>query len=239
MKILIVEDEPRAAGRLSDMLQKLILDCKITAIIPSVSETVKWLKTNKMPDLILMDISLSDGQCFSIFEIVKVTSPIIFCTAHDEFALQAFQTNGIAYLLKPVTEHDLKTALEKLDQIMNKNYRAINDVPYKTRFLIEAGDKIFPVTINQIICFNVEQNGLKLYMVGGKNYFIDYTASELETLLSPADFFRISRQTIIAKNAIREATTSARNARVTLSEINLELRISRERTKSFRQWFQA
>lgn len=239
MNVLIVEDEPRAATKLSDMLSKLMPECIIIGIIPSVVEAVKYFKSHDMPDLVLMDINLADGSCFSVFEIITITAPIIFCTAHDEFALKAFQTNGIAYLLKPVTERDLKVALQKLDQLTSRksNYKTLAIEQHKSRFLIQAGEKIFPVLTKDIAYFMVEEHGLKLYKNDGDSFFIDYTVTELTDLLNPADFFRINRQAVIAKNAVVTTTPTVRNARLTLQN-NLELSISRDRIKSFRKWFE-
>ncbi|MCP5381342.1 MAG: response regulator transcription factor [Kordiimonadaceae bacterium] len=239
MNILIVEDEPRAANRLSDLLVKQVHNCTIVSIIQSVAEAVKWFKQHNMPDLILMDINLADGNCFSIFDLVQITAPIIFCTAFDEFALKAFQTNGIAYLLKPVSENDLNAALDKLDQLtkLQNNYKNIGLEKYKSRFLIQAGDKIFPVAADDIICFIMDEHGLKLYAQDDNSYFIDYTVSELDGLLNPDDFFRISRQAIIAKNTISNVTRFARNARIILKN-GMMLNLSRDRTKPFRNWFE-
>lgn len=239
MNILIIEDEPRAAAKLSDMLCTLLPDCSIAGTIPSVAEAVKYFKNQPMPDLILMDINLADGSCFSIFEVTAITAPIIFCTAYDEYALKAFQTNGFAYLLKPVTKDDLQAALNKLTQLTkhNRNYKDFTLEDYKTRFLIQAGEKLFPVLTHDISFFNLQDHGLKLFKSSGENYFVDYTVTELEDLLNPAAFFRINRQTIVAKNAIASSKPTARNAQLVL-ENGAEFSISRERIKPFRKWFE-
>jgi len=239
MKTLIIEDEPHSASKLVEMLTKLKPGSTIVGIIPSVTEAVQYFNSHVMPDLILMDINLSDGSCFSIFEITKVTAPIIFCTAYDEFALKAFQTTGIAYLLKPVIESDLQLALQKIDQLkkLPQNYKTIAVEKYKSRFLIQAGEKIFPVFTKDIACFNKEQHGLKLHLKRGESYFIDYTVTELNELLKPREFFRVSRQTIVAKDAILTAKVRVRDASVTIKGNNTELPISRERAKTFRKWF--
>lgn len=239
MNILIVEDEPRAAARLSDMLLILQPKSKIIATIPSIIEVVKHFNDREMPDLIIMDINLADGNCFSIFDIVTVTAPIIFCTAYDEFALRAFKTNGIAYLLKPVSKNDLEAALNKLDQLMggNRNYRNMAVEKHKSRFLIQAGNKLFPVEVKYTDCFIKEEGGLKLYTNSGESYYLEYTVRELEQQLDPALFFRVNRQAIVAKKAIASTITSARNAKVNLPILNKEISISRERVKRFRKWY--
>ncbi len=245
MKILLLEDEPRAAEHLAKMVKKNIAGAHIITILPSVHASISWFLNNDMPDLIMMDINLADGNCFSIFEIVHISAPIIFCTAYDEYALEAFQTNGFSYLLKPISEPDLIAALDKLKALRTlpvpqSEYKKISlrNETFKSRFLIHAGCKIFPVSTSDIACFMMQEHGLKVFLSNCDNYFIDFTVSELDTLLNPAQFFRISRQAIISKQAITAATKTSRNARVKLEQFDIELSISRERTKPFRKWLE-
>lgn len=249
MNVLIVEDEAIAADRLSNLLKAIKPEAQIVGITDSIEETLNWLHRNGMPDLVLMDINLADGSCFSIFDLIDITAPIIFCTAYDEYALKAFQSNGIAYLLKPILESDLRGALSKLSTLKQsletgggKNRRVLKTFSsragaYKTRFLIKIGDKLRPIPVTDIACFMAQEQGVKLYMASGDNYFLDYTVTELEQLLDPLKFFRISRQTIIAGDMVVSATANMRHTKVTLSCMPQELAVARERARTFREWF--
>ncbi|PCI59691.1 MAG: DNA-binding response regulator [Kordiimonadales bacterium] len=249
MNILIVEDEAIAADQLQNLLKKVAPEATVCAVTDSIESTVSWLHTNDMPDLLLMDINLADGSCFSVFDVIDITAPIVFCTAYDEYALKAFQSNGIAYLLKPILESDLRGALDKLATLTealqengDDNRRVLKSIGgtstgYKSRFLIKTGEKLLPVPTSDISCFMAQDQGVKLYMSSGDNYFLDYTVTELEHLLNPEHFFRISRQTIIAGDKIVSASANMRNARVILDCMPTEIAVARERTRAFRRWF--
>jgi two-component system, LytTR family, response regulator len=248
MDVLIVEDEPLAAERLKDLFSAVAPASKIVGHTASINETLQWLQRHPAPDLVMMDINLADGSCFSLFEVCDITAPVIFCTAYDEYALKAFQSNGIAYLLKPVVEADLRGALGKLEQLRQSlkrhgaGYRqVIRDIGaagagYKSRFLIRAGEKLLPILTSDIACFMAEEHGLKAYLLQGDSYFLDYTVVELESILNPKNFFRISRQAIISDQAVTSASANLRNARVSLEKIGLDLPIARERAKEFHEW---
>lgn len=249
MNVLIVEDEAIAAERLSKLLSGLEPDANIVAVTDSIEETVNWLQRSRMPDLVLMDINLADGSCFSIFDIIDITAPIIFCTAYDEYALKAFQSNGIAYLLKPILESDLRGALDKLATLKrsletegSKNRQLLKSFGnkaenYKSRFLIKTGEKLLPIPVSDIACFMAQEQGVKLYMTDGDSYFLDYTVTELENLLDPQKFFRISRQTIVAGDKVISATANIRHTKVVLTCMPQELSVARERARAFREWF--
>lgn len=249
MKVLIVEDEIIAADRLRNLLTDIDPDAEVVAVTDSIQSTVDWLQTEGMPDLVLMDINLADGSCFSVFDIIDITAPIIFCTAYDEYALKAFQSNGIAYLLKPVLESDLRGALEKLATLKNsledkngtkrtllKSFGNKSNT-YKSRFLIKTGDKLLPVSVGDVACFMAQEQGVKVYLESGNSYYLDYTVTELDNLLDPQKFFRISRQTIVAGEKIISATANLRHTRVILSCMPQELAVARERARAFREWF--
>ena len=252
MNILIVEDEPIAVTRLCDLIASVAPGVKVCGKTRSISETLHWLQTNATPDLVMMDINLADGTCFSLFEVFDITAPIIFCTAYDEFALKAFQANGIAYLLKPILEADLKAAFEKLETLRGSLLKDVGaerrvlkgmssmENGYKLRFLVKAGDKLLPVPVQDIACFMAQDQGVKLYLKNGGSFFIDYAVAELEKILNPDQFFRISRQAIIAGDSVVSATAGTRQMRVVLSclpqELSQELSVARERTKAFRSW---
>ncbi len=249
MKVLIVEDEIIAADKLKALLERIEPSAHVVSITASIDESIQWFQHNCMPDLVLMDINLADGSCFSIFDIIDVTAPIIFCTAYDEYALKAFQSNGIAYLLKPVLEADLRGALEKLATLQaSLSDNASSNRPilktignfhgkYKTRFLIKTGDKLLPIPVNDVACFMAQEHGVKLFMTSGESYFLDYTVTELEGLLDPANFFRINRQAIVSGDKIESATANIRHTKIVLSCMPQELAVARERARAFREWF--
>lgn len=249
MNVLIVEDEAIAAERLSKLLMNLEPNAKVSGVTDSIEATIYWLQRNGMPDLVLMDVNLADGSCFSIFDIIDITAPIIFCTAYDEYALKAFQSNGIAYLLKPILESDLRGALDKLATLKRsldadgaKNRQVLKSFGnrsenYKSRFLIKTGEKLLPIPVSDVACFMAQEQGVKLYMESGNSYFLDYTVTELENLLDPQQFFRISRQTIIAGDKVVSATANIRHTKVILNCMPQELAVARERARAFRGWF--
>ncbi|NVJ97994.1 MAG: response regulator transcription factor [Alphaproteobacteria bacterium] len=249
MNILIVEDEPIAAEKLKGMLARVAPNAAIVGVTGSISETVEWFSENPMADVVMMDINLADGSCFAIFDVVDVTAPIIFCTAYDEYALKAFQSNGIAYLLKPVVESDLTGALEKLEGLRESlsgveeqrtmlRSMSAGQGGYKNRFLIRAGEKLLPVPVQDVHCFLAHEQGVRLVLSDGDGFFLDYTMAELEGLLDPAQFFRISRQAIVAGDAIVSATANLRQTRVVLDCLREELPVARERAKAFRAWLE-
>ena len=250
MNILIVEDEAIAAERLIKMLSTVLPNAQICGLASSIAETLDWLDTHDIPDLVLMDVHLADGTCFSIFDVADVPAPIIFCTAYDEFALKAFQTNGIAYLLKPVREDDLKGAIDKLTSLRKTKkihsetrnvLRSIGGLKnrYKTRFLIKSGNRLMPLEISEIGCFMAQPEGVKVYKKTGDDYFLEYSLTELEGLLDPDMFFRVNRQAIVSIVEIKSASTAARNMRVTLKCLDQDIPVARERAKAFRQWLEA
>lgn len=251
MDILIVEDEPRAAEQLKALSIAIDASNTVIGITSSINETVKWLNSHNAPDVILMDIHLADGNCFSIFEVCETSAPIIFCTAYDEYALKAFQSNGIAYLLKPIAGEDLQGALGKLERLRQTltsrelsfrrqvfRHLGVREGQYKSRFLIKAGEKLLPIPTDTIACFISEQHGLKVYLFNGDSYFIEYTLKELAEVLNPDSFFQINRQAIISDKAVISATANLRKANVRLSVLEHELPIARNRALSFRHWLE-
>lgn len=249
MQVLIVEDEPIAAEKLKKLFAQVAPEAHIVAVTVSIAETIAWFRKNPVPDVVMMDINLSDGSCFAIFDVIDIVAPIIFCTAYDEYALKAFQSNGIAYLLKPVLESDLRGALDKLEGLRESlgtsDSRTVlrsigyGDGRYKSRFLIRAGEKLLPIPVADARCFLAYEQGVRLVLAGGEGYFLDYTMAELEGMLDPARFFRISRQAIVAGEAVVSATANLRQTRVLLDCLKEELPVARERAKAFRAWLQA
>lgn len=211
MKIVIIEDEKPAARLLSRKLEKL--NFPVSTMLHSVEESIKWFSENQQPDLIFLDIQLSDGLSFEIFEKIDIKSAIIFTTAYDEYALKAFKLNSIDYLLKPIDPKELEQALAKFrERIENKQFDLnwVKDIflsnkkIYKERFSIKIGQQLKIVNTSEIECIFSENKGTYLYTLENRNYLLDLSLEQLETELNPKYFFRVSRKFIINLNAIQE-----------------------------------
>lgn len=221
MKILIVEDEVLAARRLQTLLKEVGRDIEILAVLDSIEDSVDWLRINDQPDLIFMDIMLADGQSFEIFDQVEINAPVIFTTAYDEFAIKAFKVNSIDYLLKPVEAVLLSQALkkynsvatipEKLKQTMLELIQGVKNettrTDFKSRFLVKSGTRYIPVSCQEAAYFNFENKLTFLTTRTGKKYMLDLSLDELEALLDPHLFFRLSRQYIASFSAIKTVHT--------------------------------
>jgi DNA-binding LytR/AlgR family response regulator len=250
MKILIIEDETLAADRLEWMIRQYEPKTEVLGRLESVEEAIRWFRTQPTVDLIFMDIHLADGACFSIFEQSDPGAPIIFTTAYDQYALDAFKVMSVDYLLKPVTAEDLASAIKKWEQFRKPTMIAPEFIRqltaqapgqvYKQRFLGKVGQKTFFIATDDIKCF-VAENKI-VYLLGGDGfkYVVEYTLEQLEQLLDPARFFRINRSVIVHVEAIEQVKPYL-NSRLklklkqpTLQEEDLV--ISRERVPQFRQW---
>lgn len=251
INVIIIEDEKPSARRLQRMLSAI--DIEASAMLHSVKEAVEWFKTNDHPDLILLDIQLSDGLSFEIFERVKVKSAIIFTTAYDEYALKAFKLNSIDYLLKPIDDDELESAIEKFKEnrpepdnlmvdINQIKKLLINplDIEYKKRFTIKVGQHLRVVDIEDIECFYSDQKATYCHTNGKKDYLIDLSLEQVEDQLDPLKFYRVNRKFIININSIADII-SYTNSRlqVKLDHFSeLEIIVSRERVKDFRKWLE-
>lgn len=258
MKILIIEDERPAARRLTRMLEKQEL--QVETAVHSVKESVEYLLSHPSPDLIFLDIQLSDGLSFEIFEHVQVDSFIIFTTAYDEYALKAFKLNSIDYLLKPIDGEELEQAVDKFKKLFNKeNYKkdhatTINPadlqqiaallqtstITYKTRYTAKVGEHIKLFTSDEIQLFYSENKGTYINLPNGRNYLIDSKLELVDTELDPNKFFRISRQAIICIDAITDiiAYTNSRLKIKIESFKEFDLIVSREKVKNFKNWLE-
>ncbi len=205
MLAVIIEDEKLAADNLELMLHSIDEEIKILAKIESVRNSVKWLSSNTC-DLIFLDIQLSDGNSFSIFDHVDVKIPVIFITAFDQYAIRAFKHNSIDYLLKPINKDDLSQSLQKFYEHFQSHqfpdYKALleslrNPVNYQERFLVTAGQKLRTIKTSEIAYFYVQTKGVFLCTKEDKHYDINYTLEKLEEMLDPKSFFRINRQYIV------------------------------------------
>lgn len=244
MRVLIIEDEPLAQEELVRLVHKLFPEMDIVAILSSVSESIEWL-TIHSADLIFMDIHLADGLSFDIFSQVDVKTPIIFTTAYDQYAIQAFQVNGVGYLLKPIVEKDLISAVDKLNHKaysplnLNRLLQSMNmSKEYKSRIGVKIGDRYNYVEINRVAYFYVEERVTFIMTVEGKRYIVDYSIEALESLLDPKQFFRISRGCIASIGSIKEVTRHFNSRlKVTLTPLyDGDMLISRVRVSEFLRW---
>lgn len=249
MKIIIIEDEKPSARRLTRMLESL--DKKVLTTLHSVEESIIWFQENEHPDLIMLDIQLSDGLSFEIFEQVSVNSAIIFTTAYDEYALKAFKLNSIDYLLKPIDVDELENAIDKfsgnhmnnsplqvdLDQIRKLLVNPL-EKNYKQRFTIKVGQHIKMIPIDQVECFYSENKGTYIATKGNRNFLIDGALEDVETSLDPEKFFRVSRKFYVNINAIKDIVsyTNSRLKLVLESFSESEIIVSREKVKDFKKW---
>lgn len=249
MKVIVIEDEKPSARRLSRML--LELNIEVQAMLHSVEEAVTYFEENEHPDLILLDIQLSDGLSFEIFEQVDVNCAIIFATAYDEYALKAFKLNSIDYLLKPIDEDELKTAIDKFKtnrqepQNIKVNLEQIKkllvnsfDKSYKERFTVKVGQHLKIIPIDEIECFYSENKATYIHTSTNRDYLIDYSLEQLETILDPRIFFRVSRKFYVNMNAIKDiiSYTNSRLKVILKTYSEQEVIVSREKVKDFKCW---
>lgn len=249
MATIIIEDEKPAARLLQRKLEKLGVSAQ--TMLHSVEESVEWFSKNEHPDLIFLDIQLSDGLSFEIFENADIKSAVIFTTAYDEYALKAFKLNSIDYLLKPIDEDDLKTALDKFRSRMPKrenlqvNFDEIRrmlgnpfEKVYKKRFTVRIGQHLKVLSIDEIECFYSENKGTYIHTADNRDYLIEATLESLEQDLDPAAFFRVSRKYIVPMKAIREIQLySNSRLKVILPTYKAdEVIVSREKVGEFKNW---
>ena len=251
MNVLIIEDEKPAARRLSRLLEQKGVE--VSTMLHSVEESVDWFQKNEHPDLIFLDIQLSDGLSFEIFDIIEVNSAIIFTTAYDEYALQAFKLNSIDYLLKPIDDEELEKALDQyrtISQPQNQLALDFNDIKkllvnplereYKKRFTARVGQHIKIINADEIECFYSENKGTYAFTTEGRNYLLDMTLENLEDELEPEMFFRVSRKFYININHIKDIISYTNSRlKITLNRFNeQEIIVSRERVRDFKLWLE-
>ena len=248
MKIILIEDEKPAARLLKRRVEKL--GYEITEMLHSVEESVAWLKTNSQPDLIFLDIQLSDGLSFEIFNQVDVSSAIIFTTAYDEYVLKAFKLNSVDYLLKPVDEEELKFSLEKFEkQHQLKSSFDLSEIKklftnqsesYKERFSVKIGTSIKIIESDNIECFFSENKASYIHTKENKNYLIDFSLDKVEEQMNPKKFFRINRSQIIQIDSIKEITIySNSRLKIVLNTYNeQDMIVSREKVTDFKNWLE-
>jgi len=250
MKILIIEDEQAAARRLEKLLLEIAPESVILDRLDSVEASVEWLQQRPSPDLIMLDIHLADGASFEIFEHVKVKCPVIFTTAYDEYALQAFKVNTVDYLLKPIKSTELSTALAKFNDLhqaipapdlnaLLNSIRKHESASYLRRMLIKLGNSIKLVDMADAAYFYTKDKITFLVVRStGKRYPVDYPLDKLETMIDPKDFFRINRQFIVQIHAIKEMHPYSKSrVKIDLEPAtDLETVVSTERAAEFKKW---
>ncbi|MDR0972576.1 MAG: LytTR family DNA-binding domain-containing protein, partial [Prevotellaceae bacterium] len=214
MKVLIVEDETVATENLLAILTEIDPTIEVAGATESVVQTVNWLQNNPSPDLILMDIHLSDGSAFTIFEHVQVETPIVFTTAYDEYAIDAFKVNSVDYLLKPIKAEELKRALLKFGkwtrtevvQYLNRLAQLTPANRYKDRLLIPIKDKLIPVSLRDVAYFYTTEKNTTVCLKDGTVYPYPKTLEQIYLSLNPNNFYRANKQYVIERDSIRNIT---------------------------------
>lgn len=248
MRALIVEDEPRAASRLERLIGQIDRSVEIAGTVPSVAGAVSWLRTEPRPDLIFMDIQLEDGTAFDIFPRQHVDTPIIFCTAHSEYALRAFAANSIDYLLKPVVRQDLARALKKFRRLcgytvvagcwdsVRQSLTQTSDPPrYRHQFVVAVAGQLTPVRAADVLAAISYLKGTHLIDRSGKRWLLDWPLTEVEDALNPEIFFRISRQAVIRLSSVRQLARQGPRSHVDLGHQDLQLPVSRARVSELKK----
>ena len=244
MKVLIIEDEHPAVQRLKRLLNDLNPHMEVLDILGSVEDTINWFGNNPAPDIVFMDIQLEDGICFEIFEKVEIRTPIIFTTAFDKYAIDAFKVNSVDYLLKPVELSSLDKALKKyehmhfdvLDKGLQQLIQKINP-PVKARFLVKVGERYKSVQVNDINFFYIKERCNFLGTYQGKHYAVDYSLDKIEKLVDPERFFRVNRNFIVNFSAIKDIIAfSSSRLKLLVDKYEEEVLVSRERVTDFKNW---
>jgi two-component system response regulator LytT len=251
MKVLIIEDEELAVKKLEKILAGMEISIQIVGITDSIESSVAWLKSNPAPDLILMDIELADGQSFEIFNCTEVTSPVIFTTSYDEYALKAFKVNSVDYLLKPIQKEELQAALDKfaktqgkarpdvnMDNLVEALSQKLQTKEYRKRFLVKHAQKLLSLEVGDIAYFYSDGRVNFFKTKDNRRIIIDYTLDELEEMLDPSAFFRISRSFLISIACVEKIDDYFGN-RLILNlkpQNDKEALVSREKVADFKAW---
>ena len=257
MKVLIIEDETAASENLIAMLQEIDNEIEVLKVLESVQQTVRWLSSNPAPDLIFMDIHLSDGSAFTLFQEIEVTVPIVFTTAYDQYALEAFTVNSIDYLLKPIKTSELERALEKYkrwthNDVMNYLQRMMKIKPsgtslrsgaggttdYTTSLLVPVKDKLVPVSMDDVACIYSTDRKTQIYLKSGEVMFYNRSLDSIIVGLDPTRFFRANKQYIVARDCVKEIVIWF-DSRLLLKmpiELPEPLFVSKNKAAEFKNW---
>ena len=251
MKILIIEDEDLAVKKLQKTLAATNVEAEVVGTADSIRSSVEWLQQNPAPDLILMDIELADGQSFEIFNLTEVKSRVIFTTSYDEYALKAFKVNSVDYLLKPVQKEELQAALDKFTRLRNSSKPDINidslvkelqqklqHKEYRKRFLVKHAQKLVSIEVDDIAYF-YSDGRLNFFKTNdNRKFVVDYTMDELEDMLDPDKYFRISRSFYVAINSVDKIEEYFGNRLILTVKpvVDKEALVSREKVTEFKKW---
>jgi two-component system response regulator LytT len=253
-RAFIIEDEKPAAEHLQRLISQIDPRIEVGVVLPSVDEAVSWFSKNPMPDLIFLDVQLSDGLSFEIFDHINITCPVVFTTAYEEYAIKAFKFNSIDYLLKPVNINDLRNAIDrfvlsgnilrdsyiqtlryKVDQVMKSLTNK-----YKSRFVVNVGVHLKMIETCNINLFYSLERSTFIFENTGKTYDINYSLEQVEKIIDPAQFFRISRKHIVNINAIADIISYS-GSRLKLKIHNSpddDILVSRSKIAEFRKWLE-
>lgn len=252
MKVLIIEDEPLAAAQLAALLAQIKPGAEIAGVCDTVESAIKWFTTNTQPDLAFFDIQLGDGLSFEIFNKVEIKMPVIFTTAYDQYALQAFKVNSIDYLLKPIDKEELSNAIRKFENLqVNYNTQlpaemirdlisSVGKQTYKKRFIVKIGTHLRAINTSEIRYFYSFQKGTFLKATDGRNYLLDQTLEVIEQLIDPEQFFRINRKYLVGIDSITDMHAYS-NSRLKIKVMNQEeddFLVAREKVKAFKDWLE-
>jgi DNA-binding LytR/AlgR family response regulator len=257
MKILIVEDEDLAVKKLQKTLALVDKEAIVAGVTDSIKSSVEWLQQNPPPDLILMDIELADGQSFEIFNLADIKSPVIFTTSYDEYALKAFKVNSIDYLLKPVQKEELEAALNKyrqikqayspqnaagnginIDNIIKELQQKLQPKEYRKRFLVKHAQKLVSIEVDDITYFFSDGRLNFFKTTDNRKFVVDYTMDELEDMLDPEKYFRISRSFYVSVESIDKIDDYFGNRLILQLKppVDKEALVSREKVTDFKKW---
>jgi DNA-binding LytR/AlgR family response regulator len=251
MQIVILEDEAKTASDLKETLIYIDRSIEIVKMIDSIEASVDYFQKNGMPDILFADIQLADGLSFELFKTVTITCPVIFCTAFDEYAIEAFKTKGIAYILKPFDEESIRKSLDKVKQLeqhfmsQNSLLKNIGEVllrqkAHKAAFLIAYQGKIIPVSTSDIACFYIVDEMVYLHTFANKKYMTDYSLDEIERMVDPNQYYRANRQFILHFNAIVEVEPFFARKLMVKVGVNVpnNIIISKAKASEFLDWME-
>ncbi|WP_400190525.1 LytR/AlgR family response regulator transcription factor [Hymenobacter sp. B81] len=256
MQVLIVEDEEMAAKKLVKTLAAAVPEARVAGTTGSIAETVAWLQANPAPELILMDIELADGQSFRVFEKTEVTSTVIFTTSYDEYAIKAFKVNSVDYLLKPIQQSELRAAVDKFQRLRSlhqgppepgsavdiasliTSLHKAQGKEYRQRFLVHYMQKMVSVTLADIAYFYSDNRLSLIRTRDGRRMVVEYTLDELEDMLDPARFFRVSRAFLVSVDCVEHVEQYFGNRLAVRLQpaIDKEVIVSREKITPFKVW---
>jgi DNA-binding LytR/AlgR family response regulator len=250
-RVVIVEDETAAAVNLRSMLSVVLPDAEVVEVLESVAEAVEYFSSGADADIVFMDIHLADGESFRIFQSVDIAIPIIFTTAYDEYALEAFKVNSVDYLLKPFNEDDLRRAIDKLDRLSAREHAEQRDSREKMvrevqgeamqTMLLRYKDKLIPVTADDVAFFYTSEERVTVTTLKGDCYLVDKTLESLSQQLSAEKFFRANRQFIVSRRAVKDIAVwfGSRLALNLSVETPERIIISKARVPEFKGWLQS